>query len=105
MPMPVRRVMAHENVTELKNQVAIERGPVVYAFESLDNTVDVLNLTLSDDVAFQPVFQPELLDGVTVLTGAITDASGQSQQITAIPYNVWGNRGLSKMSTWVSRTS
>jgi DUF1680 family protein len=103
MPMPVRRVMAHENVTELQNQVAIERGPVVYTFESLDNTVDVLNLTLSDDMEFQPVFQPELLGGVTVLTGAITDANGISQAITAIPYHAWGNRGLSKMNTWVSR--
>ena len=37
MPMPVRRVICHENVKNNTAKVALERGPVVYCAEGVDN--------------------------------------------------------------------
>ena len=40
MPMPIRRVICNLDVKENTNKVAIERGPIVYCIESVDNDVD-----------------------------------------------------------------
>ena len=37
LPMPVRRVVAHEKVTDDAGRVALQRGPIVYAAEWPDN--------------------------------------------------------------------
>jgi Glycoside hydrolase family 127 C-terminal domain len=42
--MPVRRVLAHDAVTHLKGQVALERGPIFYCLEAVDNGGHALNL-------------------------------------------------------------
>ncbi len=61
LPMPVRRVVAHDKVKEDEGKVALERGPVVYCLEGVDNDGKVLGRTIPDDMIFEPVFKPELL--------------------------------------------
>ena len=47
LPMPVRRVLAHEKVEANKGKVALMRGPVVYCLEGVDNKdVDLFKLSL-----------------------------------------------------------
>ncbi len=48
-PMPVRRVVAHDNVLDDRGRVALERGPLVYSAEWVDNDEEVLNLLVPDD--------------------------------------------------------
>ena len=51
LPMPVRRVAAHERVEADRGRVALQRGPIVYAAEWPDNPDgQVRNLVLPDDV-------------------------------------------------------
>ena len=67
LPMPVRRVLAHENVVDDRGRVAIERGPIVYCVEGADHGGRVLNLVLPDDAQLTPEHRADLLGGVTVL--------------------------------------
>src|SRR4029077_15027439 len=86
--------------------VAIERGPIVYAAEWVDNpNGKVRNLMLPDSARLTAEFKPDLLKGVTVIKGKAValayDAQGKvgkaNQDFTAIPYYAWANRGQAHM--------
>ena len=65
--MPVRRVVAHEKVTDDTGRVALQRGPIVYAAEWPDNAGGrVRNLVLPDANRLTSEFRPALLNGVVV---------------------------------------
>ena len=49
LPMPVRRIVAHESVEADRDRVALQRGPIVYAAEWPDNpNGKVRNIVLPD---------------------------------------------------------
>lgn len=104
LPMPVRRLVAHDGVKADRGRAAIERGPIVYAVEAIDNGGRVSDLVLPLSVVLQHEFRPSLLGGVGVVTGPgfATDAGGSHKvQVTAIPYFAWANRGKGEMAVWV----
>lgn len=112
LPMPVRRVLAHDRVAADRNRVALQRGPIVYAAEWPDNPGrKVRNLVLPDASALAAQFRPDLLGGVTVVTGRAFglafDGAGKvtttEQPFTAIPYFAWANRGRGEMLVWIPR--
>lgn len=94
-PMPVRKVVADEKVADDVGKIALERGPLVYAIEAIDNPGDFDAIRLSETDAFTVEDKPELLDGVHVL---------KNDQLTAIPYYAWSNRGVGKMKVWLERS-
>ena len=100
LPLSVRRVSARPEVKADTGKVALERGPLVYAFEAADNGGHVLDRTLPDSLDFEAVFEPELLGGVTRL--ASRPADGQSP-LVAVPYYAWSNRGAGEMAVWLPR--
>ena len=67
--MPVERIEAHPSVREDCGRVALQRGPIVYCAEAVDNGGRVANLVLPDDTALESHHLESLLGGVTVLTG------------------------------------
>ena len=76
LPMPVRRVLADERVADDAGKVALERGPLVYCAEGIDNGGSVLDLVVPDDAAFQRrTTGRDLLGGVTVLRGTVSSAA------------------------------
>ncbi|GAB2528282.1 glycoside hydrolase family 127 protein [Spirosoma aerophilum] len=95
LDMPVREVKANDQVADDRNKVAIERGPVVYCAEGVDNSGKVLSLALPAGTAFQPVRQPEKLGGIVSLSGQVT-----GNTMTLIPYYAWANRGPNEMTVW-----
>ncbi|MDP4208451.1 MAG: glycoside hydrolase family 127 protein [Bacteroidota bacterium] len=112
LPMNIHRVEANVNVQDDKGKVAIERGPIVYCLEGLDNNGKVSNLILPDNAELSASFQSNKLNGVEVISGEAvafeTAADGLSIQtvkrkITAIPYYVWDNRGINEMRVWLPR--
>ncbi len=112
LPMPVRRVAGNPKTAATVGLVALERGPVVYAFEGIDNTNSVFDVSLPVTANATPAFKADLLGGVTVLevSGANRvkrkDGGGfeeKSASLTAIPYAAWNNRGLSPMTVWLGR--
>jgi DUF1680 family protein len=113
LPMPVRRVVANDQVAADRGRVALERGPILYALEAPDNPEGkVRNLLIARDAALTAEFKPALLKGVEVIQGRATAltyaAQGnvlKSQQaFTAIPYYAWANRGRGQMIVWIPET-
>ena len=103
LPMPVRRVISHEKVTENRHKVALVRGPLVYCTEWIDNNEKVLDLIIPDISEFQAEYQKDLLHGVVVITGNVIDVSGRNRILVAIPYYAWSHRGPGEMAVWLSR--
>jgi len=110
MPMPVRRVVAHEAVEADRGLVAIERGPLVYCAEWTDNDGKVSNFVLPDGAALTAEMRPDLLNGVVVIKGeaeAVREKGGKVESgkkpITLIPYYAWANRGRGEMEVWIAR--
>ncbi|HPW17511.1 MAG TPA: glycoside hydrolase family 127 protein [Candidatus Aminicenantes bacterium] len=110
LPMPVRRVVAHEAVEADRGRVAIERGPLVYCAEGADNGGRASNLVLPDGAALAAEPRPDLLGGVVVVTGeaeAVSEKAGRTvtekRPITLIPYYAWANRGKGEMAVWLAR--
>ncbi|MBC6994238.1 glycoside hydrolase family 127 protein [Neolewinella lacunae] len=94
-PMPVRKVVAAEQVEENREHLALERGPLVYAVESIDNPSSFENIEVSVDDAFAVEAQ-DILGGIQVVRNA---------QLTAVPYYAWSNRGVGKMKVWLKRAT
>ncbi len=93
LPMPVRRVHAHEDLEEDRGKVSLMRGPIVYCLEAVDHPdIDIARVTLPRDVDLRAEHRPDLLGGVTVLRGKV---------LTAVPYYAWCNREKGAMTVWV----
>jgi DUF1680 family protein len=104
LPMPVRRVVANPGVKDDAGKAAIQRGPVVYALEGVDNDGHVLDTTVPVEAAFAPSTRADLLGGVTVLTTTLpATTTTPARTITAIPYFAWANRGRGEMVVWVKK--
>jgi DUF1680 family protein len=119
LPMPVRLLQAHPLVEELRNQVAVQRGPVVYCLESPDlpEGVKVSDVVLPRGIELKRRFDAKLLGGVVVLEGtaeAVAEPAWEKQlyrdlpeartrpvAVRLIPYYAWDNRGPSEMTVWV----
>src|SRR5581483_3786723 len=70
LPMPIRRVVANDAVAADRGRVAIERGPVMYAAEWVDNPDGkVRNLMLPDSARLTAEYKSDLLRGVEVVKG------------------------------------
>lgn len=124
LPMPARFTRAHPYVAENRGCIAIERGPIVYCFEGIDNPdSDVRDLYIPADslypASWTATFEADMLCGLTVLRGegavpdrnvadgplygptTVGDAKFCRIPVTAIPYYAWANRGVHAMRIWV----
>jgi DUF1680 family protein len=108
LPMPIRKVIAHDSVKADVGKLALERGPIVYCAEWVDNGGHVLNLMLPQDAELVTEFRDYLLDGVQVIRGKAlglysdgTVASNREQDFLAIPYYAWAHRGAGEMAVWL----
>src|SRR5262245_4351990 len=97
LPMPVRRVLANDKVTEDAGKAAIQRGPILYALEAVDNGGSLKDIKIPLDTTLTSTFKPDLLGGVQVVTGKVGDRT-----VTAVPYYAWNNRGKGEMAVWIS---
>lgn len=110
-PMPVRRVLSHENVKDDIGKVALQRGPIVYCVEWPDiRSGKVTSLVLPDSENITVRNEPDLLGGVSVLQGSAmslrcvnNQTKTEATNFTAIPYYAWGNRGRGDMAVWLAR--
>ena len=112
LPMPVHRIVATEKIKEDRNRVALQRGPLVYCFEQVDNEGKAMNIVIPDTVSFKASSRPDLLNGIVVLEAlapvATVSSDGlnictASRKISAIPYYCWANRGKGQMQVWLPR--
>lgn len=114
LDMPVQLIEAAPEVQENAGRVAVQRGPVVYCLEGVDNGSLLRNVRVRKEAVFEVVSDETF--GVPVLktTGTVpkegaengglyrpvTDST-KNVQLTFIPYFGFANRGESEMVLWV----
>jgi DUF1680 family protein len=128
LPMTVRFVEADERIDAVRDCVAIERGPIVFAVEHVDQgdgvVVDDLRVNPGEPASAE--HRADLLSGVTVVTargralqhvrqdwpyppagdpgaGDGGSSKGSDVEVTAVPYFSWANRGIGPMRVWLPR--
>ncbi|RKX35037.1 MAG: glycoside hydrolase family 127 protein [Verrucomicrobia bacterium] len=119
LKMPVERVEAHPSVRENCGMVALQRGPIVYCLESIDNGKDLADLSLPDQAKLR-VSNRKVADvriAAIEAVGRRRDRGGWSgtlyrsdpsdsrkARLRAIPYFMWDNRGDGgEMRVWIRR--
>ena len=113
LAMPVERVHADPRVRADVGRVALQRGPIIYCLEAVDNGAGLNALALPRDAKLSVEVMSDLLGGVAVIAGQAlkTEWSGDvysaspGEQVavpfTAVPYCVWENREPGEMLVWV----
>jgi hypothetical protein len=106
LPMDVRRIQANEHVADDQGKLAIERGPIVYCLEGIDQAdTTVFNKFIPDQTPMTANYEQTLLGGVVSLTGQAQevqpDGSVKEVPFKAIPYATWNNRGAGQMAVWI----
>ncbi|MGN6181627.1 MAG: glycoside hydrolase family 127 protein [Mucilaginibacter sp.] len=109
LPMPVKEVIANAKLKVDSNHVALERGPIMYCGEWKDNDGKVSNIVVPDNTHFKAVYEPGMLNGITVLKAEVMRKDSlhdalKKTSFTAIPYYSWANRGKGEMTVWFPRT-
>jgi uncharacterized protein len=121
MPMVPQVIGANPRVFADNSKVAIQRGPVLYCMEEIDQLNDVTlgDLRVSLTNTFDSEYVPHLLGGVVrirhagrlekiqasaPLYGPVTAQTfhNESASLTFIPYFAWGNRSKSSMQVWTT---
>ena len=113
--LEVRKVYANKNVREDAGKVALMRGPFVYCFEGVDNGNDLQAMCIDADTQAETFVGKEgvLKDKVCIHVQGYEDEREsdalyseekpdyQPHELTAIPYYLWGNRGVNQMRVWM----
>jgi DUF1680 family protein len=94
--MPVERMEAHPAVGENAGRVALQRGPIVYGVEGLDNGDDV-EILLAAEPDLRTDFRPDHLGGIVEISGRRADGG----RFTAIPFYALANRKPSSQAVWL----
>ena len=117
MPMDIHFIEGHPRIEEVRNQVAIKRGPIVYCIESKDLPPDteITNIYITNKSELQAHHQTDFLGGVTILEAEVMIREDQgegmyrkvekpilnSYKTQLIPYFAWSNRGKSDMTVFL----
>jgi len=115
---------ANAEVVENNGRVAVQRGPLVYCMEQIDQSAGValkdvaLSLGKDSSSGFEETFEKDLLGGVLVLRhpGIVYEEStergslyfshnaplrkSRPVRLTFIPYYAWANRAQTPMQVW-----
>jgi hypothetical protein len=109
IPIFVNEVYANKNLADDIGKVAIQRGPLMYVAEWVDNNGKAANIILPEETRFSSSFDEKLLGGVVVLKSKVPavhvsndglSVTSSPQDFTAIPYYAWANRGPGEMMMW-----
>lgn len=117
MPMEVELIEGHPRIEEVRNQVAIKRGPIVYCIESPDlpQGTSTLDVFLDGDTSLEVNDRPDFLGGVSTISGTVLLRSDKAEgmyrtvkkpqwkthQSQFVPYFAWSNRGTAEMTVFM----
>jgi len=114
--MPVERIEAHPRVRADCGRIALQRGPLVYCLEEVDNGANLNDIALPRDATLHAEFDGGLLGGVVVIRGEArrrdtagwgdalyraTRSASEAVPLVAVPYYAWANRAPGEMLVWI----
>jgi DUF1680 family protein len=123
MPMRPRLTAPNPRVDAIRGSLAIERGPLVYCLEQVDQepSLDLLDARIALEAHMSDVWREDLLGGVVTIEakGSIADMGSwqddlyrsaptemlpqREVMLKAVPYYAWANRGRGTMRVWIPR--
>ncbi len=118
--LTVERVYAHPAISFDLGRVALQRGPLMYCLESVDNPVPLEHLLLPVSTEMKTSCDSQLFDGAVFIQSEILlyeqrDWDGKlyrteppllsSYTMQAIPYYLWDNRAAGEMRVWIRSRS
>ena len=104
-------IYASSRIPRCAGMVALQRGPLVYCFEGMDNG-SVKSLCIDRDSQPELSSFSEELQANMISVRALRDADSEELypdspiavtpcDATAVPYYTWGNRGETEMRVWM----
>ena len=116
--MPVRTVKANHRVADDRGRVAVERGPLVYCAEGVDNPgFSIFNFLMPRRPKFQVAahaingsrnvnfsVMSIAVEGQVVEQDERGSAFVKPATLTMIPYYAWNHRGPGLMEVWMPQT-
>jgi len=113
--MEAKRLYANPKVRQDAGRVALQRGPLVYCVEAVDNGTGLDGLSLPATAEIRETFMPDVLGGVVALTASAerddadwgpdlyreTPPERRPAALTAVPYYAWDNRDSGEMLVWL----
>jgi DUF1680 family protein len=115
LPMEPRWTRPDPRIDAVRGCVAVERGPLVYCAESLDDDPPLSDVRVDTSAPPAEEVDGSGLDGVMLSVASRTqtgehpwpygdpllDAPGKQAATTLVPYHLWGNRGPATMRVWL----
>lgn len=107
MNMPVRRIKAHDAVAADRDRLAVERGPILYCAEGVDNGGRALDKAVAPDAVFTETVvdvlgnaYPALTCPARTVTRGLRSCVSTPTTLTLIPYFAWCHRGAGEMQVF-----
>lgn len=117
LAMPIARVRANPKARHMAGKVALQRGPIVYCLEEVDDGQELTAISLPSDSELSiqlgngvlqdvPVIHGNARRDVLLSDGLYHTAPLQYETIDmkAIPFALWANRGAGEMRVWIRET-
>ncbi len=116
LDMPIQRIQAHPDIRDDNGCIALQRGPLLYCLEGVDNAVPLHRIRLPEAGKLEHHFDSTLSGGIVVIQGSasvleVEDWAGELYRATpakhhpytlvAIPYYAWDNRQPGEMRVWI----
>jgi DUF1680 family protein len=107
LPMNVEEVAAHPSVLECTQKIALQRGPVIYCAEAVDNDDKTSDIIIAPGTIYNVEQGHDLLKDVFTITAQVQKVKKIAGVITSynhalvtVPYYVWANRSEGEMNVW-----
>ncbi len=118
LPMQAHLVEGHPRIEEVRNQVAVKRGPVVYCLESPDlpEGASILDFLIDSQAELTVQHRSDFLGGISTLSVELLRRRNASSQemyrkvggnpfekvpTQLLPYFAWANRGRAEMTVFL----
>ncbi|MDF2988776.1 MAG: hypothetical protein K0R50_4286, partial [Eubacterium sp.] len=118
LDMDIKLMQANPLVRADAGKVAIQRGPLVYCLEELDNGSNLSAVSIPLDSSLVAEFDADLFGGTVIIKGnafrtdssdwgeslyKVAEAKEKPISIKAVPYCSWGNRNSGEMLVWIKQ--
>jgi hypothetical protein len=116
LDMPVKKIEAYPAVRSCRGKSALQRGPLIYCLEGVDNPYELSSAVLPASSPMSDCSGSGELAGLMLITGEVRvpprdqwkdrlyHEAGSSmirQRFTAVPYYFWDNRRPGEMIVWI----
>ena len=91
IPMPVKRIKADDKIELDRGRLAVERGPLLYCAEGVDNGGKAYRAVLGADAEFTT-------EPIEIASTKMVAVKGGG--LTLVPFFAWCHRGAGEMQTW-----